>query len=59
MQDREMICFGQKVEVLEENSVLHCQGSYASGKCQGKLKIFKVRELSGYFIICLGKLNFC
>ena len=35
------------------------QGSYASVKCQGNLKIFKVRELSGNFIICQGKLNFC
>ena len=35
------------------------QGSYASGKCQGNLKVFKVRELSGNFIICQGKLNFC
>ena len=35
------------------------QGSYASGKCQGNLKFFKVRELSGNFIICQGKLNFC
>ena len=30
------------------------QGSYASGKCQGNLKFFKVRELSGNFIICQG-----
>ena len=29
-----------------------------SGKCQGNLKFFKVRELSGNFIICQGKLNF-
>ena len=35
------------------------QGSYASGKCQGNLKFFKVRELSGNFIICQGKMNFC
>ena len=35
------------------------QGSYASGKCQGNLKFFKVRELSGKFIICQGKLNVC
>ena len=33
-----------------ENSALHHQGSYASGKRQGNLKIFKVRELSG--ILC-------
>ena len=38
---------------------LHCQGPYASGKCQGNLKFFKVSELSGNFIICQGKLNFC
>ena len=37
----------------------HTQGSYASGKCQGNLNFFKVRELSGNFIICQGKLNFC
>ena len=37
----------------------YLQGSYASGKCQGNLKFFKVRELSGNFIICQGKLNFC
>ena len=36
----------------------YLQGTYASGKCQGNLKIFKVRELSGNFIICQGKLNF-
>ena len=35
------------------------QGSYLSGKCQGNLKFFKVRELSGNFIICQRKLNFC
>ena len=35
------------------------QGTYALGKCQGNLKFFKVRELSGNFIICQGKLNFC
>ena len=35
------------------------QGSYASGKCQGNLKFFKIRELSGNFIISQGKLNFC
>ena len=35
------------------------QGSYASGKCQGNLKFFKVSELSGNFIICQGKLNLC
>ena len=26
---------------------------------QGNLKFFKVRELSGNFIICQGKMNFC
>ena len=33
----------------------HCfnyQGSYTSGKCQGNLKIFKVRELSGNLMMC-------
>ena len=30
-----------------------------SGKCKGNLKFFKDRELSGNFIICQGKLNFC
>ena len=33
------------------------QGSYASGKCQGNLKFFKVRELSGNFMLCQGKMN--
>ena len=33
------------------------QGSYASGKCQGNLNFFKVRELSGYFMLCQGKMN--
>ena len=28
------------------------QGSYASGKCQGNLNFFKVRELSGNFMLC-------
>ena len=27
------------------------QGSYASGKCQGNLIFFKVRELSGNFML--------
>ena len=30
----------------------HFQGSYASGKCQGNLNFFKVRELSGNFMLC-------
>ena len=38
---------------------LSLQGSYVSGKCQGNLKVFKVRKLSGNFIIWQGKLNFC
>ena len=33
------------------------QGSYASGKCQGKFIFFKVRELSGNFMLCQGKMN--
>ena len=33
------------------------QGSYASGKCQGNLNFFKVRELSGNFVLCQGKMN--
>ena len=33
-------------------SVVLIQGSYASGKCQGNLKKFKVRELSGNFMLC-------
>ena len=33
------------------------QGSYASGKCQGNLNFFKVRELSGNFMLCQGKMN--
>ena len=28
------------------------QGSYASGKCQGNFNFFKVRELSGNFMLC-------
>ena len=35
------------------------RGSYASGKCQGNLKIFKVRDLSGNFMLCQGKMNVC
>ena len=35
------------------------QGSYASGKCQGNLNFFKVREMSGNFMLCQGKMNFC
>ena len=37
--------------------LLYKQGSYASGKCQGNLKNFKVRELSGNFMLCQGKMN--
>ena len=33
------------------------QGSYASGKCQGNLNFFRVRELSGNFMFCHGKTN--
>ena len=33
------------------------QGSYASGKCQCNLNLFKVRELSGNFMLCQGKIN--
>ena len=33
------------------------QGSYASEKCQGNLNFFKVRELSGNFMLCQGKMN--
>ena len=44
--------------IWSEKTLMHKQGSYASGKCQGNLKFFKVRELSGNFIICQGKLNF-
>ena len=28
------------------------QGSYTSGKCQGIIYFFKVRELSGNFMLC-------
>ena len=35
------------------------QGSYASGKCQGIFNFFKVRELSGNFMMCQGKVKFC
>ena len=35
------------------------QGSYTSGKCQGILNFFKIRELSGNFILCQGKMKFC
>ena len=37
--------------------LLHTQGSYASGKCQGNLNFFKVRELSGNFMLCQGKMH--
>ena len=30
-----------------------------SGKCQGNFKFFKVRELSGNFMLCQGKMNVC
>ena len=49
------------MKVVEENfrqllkKVL--QGSYASGKCQGNLNFFKVRELSGNFMLGQGKMN--
>ena len=37
------------------------QGSYASGKCQGNLNFFKVRELSGNFMLSVknGYLQKC
>ena len=44
---------------VSTEKIVRNRGSYASGKCQGNLKFFKVRELSGNFIICQGKLNFC
>ena len=52
---------GEKIYFLIRKSkpISLFQGSYASGKCRGNLKFFKVRELSGNFIICQGKLNFC
>ena len=31
---------------------------YMSGKCQGNLFFFKVRELSGNSIMCQGKMKF-
>ena len=34
------------------------QGSYASGKYQGISIFFKVRELSGNFMMCQGKMKF-
>ena len=42
-----------------ENLCFAFQGSYASGKCQGNLNFFKVRELSGNFMLCQGKMNVC
>ena len=36
--------------VVDENIFSKFQGSYASGKCQGNLKFFKVREFQG--ILC-------
>ena len=45
--------------------MLHCekynnvQGSYVSGKSQGKNNIFKVRELSGNFGKCQGIFEIC
>ena len=42
---------------MMHSDVMYTQGSYASGKCQGNLNFFKVRELSGYFMLCQGKMN--
>ena len=39
------------------SNVEYGHGSYASGKCQGNLNFFKVRELSGNFMLCQGKMN--
>ena len=39
--------------------ILPLQGSYVSGKCQGNLNFFKVRELSGNSVMCQGKMKFC
>ena len=35
------------------------QGLYTSGKCQGNLIFFKVRELSGNSVMSKGKMKFC
>ena len=35
------------------------QGLYTSGKCQGNLFFFKVRELSGNSVMCQEKMKFC
>ena len=42
-----------------EPSTNDVQGSYTSGKCQGNFDFFKVRELSGNFMLCQGKMNVC
>ena len=35
------------------------QDSYISGKCQGNLDFFKVRELSGNYVMGQGRMKFC
>ena len=35
------------------------QGSYMPGKWQGNLDIFKVRELSGNYVMCQKRMKFC
>ena len=46
------------VTALGRESENRGQGSYASGKCQGNCIFFKVRELSGNFMLCQGKTSF-
>ena len=42
----------QEQKLYISATVKEYQGSYASGKCQGNLNFFKVRELSGNFMVC-------
>ena len=52
-------CQSVKATPVKTSNGALLQGSYASGKCQGILNIFSVRELSGNFILCQGKMKFC
>ena len=45
--------------IPKTSKMVLAQGSYMSGKCQGNLNFFKVRELSGNSVMCQGKMKFC
>ena len=55
-----MLCIqgGESCDVTEFVIGVSLQGCHTSGKSQGKVVFFKVREMSGNFEICQGKNEF-